>query len=128
MSINKVLISGNLVREPEQKVTASGTGVLEFTVAVNERRKNNNGEWEDKPAYVDCTMFGTRADAVAPFLAKGMKVAIEGKLRWHQWEKDGQKRSKLDVLIDDIEFMSKAEHAGKATAPRDAYADDDCPF
>lgn len=82
MSINRVNISGNLTRDPELRVTASGTQVLSFGVAVNDRRRNpQTGEWEDYPNFVDCTMFGTRAEAVRRYLSKGSKVAIEGKLR-----------------------------------------------
>lgn len=142
MSINKVLISGNLTRDPEMRSTANGMSVLGFGVAVNDRRKNpQSGEWEDYPNYIDCTMFGTRAESISRFLTKGTKVAIEGKLRWHQWEKDGQKRSKIDVIVDDIEFMSaRGESTGAAVAPArsydsmpmapsvDAYSDEDIPF
>lgn len=107
MSINKVIISGNLTRDLELRATASGMPVAAFGVAVNDRRKNNQtGEWEDYPNFVDCTMFGNRATALQPYLHKGSKVAIEGKLRWSQWEKDGQKRSKLEVIVDEIELMS----------------------
>ncbi|MCL1846493.1 MAG: single-stranded DNA-binding protein [Coriobacteriia bacterium] len=107
MSINKVLISGNLTRDPELRATATGIPVLGIGVAVNDRRKNQStGEWEDFPNYINCTMFGPRAEAVSAFLSKGSKVAIEGKLRWSQWENEGQKRSKLEVIIDEIEFLS----------------------
>ena len=115
MSINRVSITGNLTRDPELRVTAGGTQVLSFGVAVNDRRRNpQTGEWEDYPNFVDCTMFGTRAEAVSRFLAKGNKVAIEGKLRYSSWEKDGQRRSKLEVIVDEIEFMSQRQGA---TAP-----------
>lgn len=108
MSINKVIISGNLTRDPELRTTAGGTAVLGMGVAVNDRRRNpQTGEWEDYPNFVDCTMFGSRAEAVSRFLTKGQKVTIEGKLRWSQWERDGQKRSKLEVVVDEIEFMSQ---------------------
>lgn len=107
MSINRVVISGNLTRDPELRNTASGTAVLSFGVAVNDRRRNQQtGEWEDYPNFVDCTMFGTRAQSISGFLHKGNKVAIEGKLRYSSWERDGQKRSKLEVIIDEIEFMT----------------------
>lgn len=110
MSINRVNISGNLTRDPELRATAQGTPVLSFSVAVNERRRNQHtGEWEDHLNFIDCTMFGARAESVSRFLSKGSKVAIEGKLRWSQWERDGQKRSKLDVIVDEIEFMSRSE-------------------
>ena len=109
MSINRVNITGNLTRDPELRATAGGTQVLSFGVAVNDRRRNaQTGEWEDYPNFVDCTMFGTRAEAVSRFLAKGNKVAIEGKLRYRSWndQQTGQKRSALEVVVDELEFMS----------------------
>ena len=110
MSINRVIISGNLTRDPELRATASGTQVLSFGVAVNDRHKNQQtGEWEDYPNFVDCTMFGNRAEKLAQYLHKGSKVAIEGKLRYSQWEKDGQRRSKLEVIAEELEFMSRQD-------------------
>ena len=74
MSINRVNITGNLTRDPELRVTAGGTQVLSFGVAVNDRRRNpQTGEWEDYPNFVDCTMFGTRAEAVSRFLARATR-------------------------------------------------------
>ncbi|WP_438265911.1 single-stranded DNA-binding protein [Collinsella bouchesdurhonensis] len=123
MSINRCNISGNLTRDPEMRALRNGTQVLSFGVAVNDRRKNpQTGEWEDYPNFVDCTMFGTRAEAVGRYLSKGTKVAIEGKLRYSSWEKDGQRRSKLEVIVDEIELMSQRQQA-----PADVY-DEDCPF
>ena len=114
MSINRVNISGNLTRDPELRATAGGTQVLSFGVAVNDRRKNpQTGDWEDYPNFVDCTMFGTRAEAVSRYLSKGTKVAIEGKLRYSSWERDGQRRSKLEVIVDEIEFMSRGSQGGQ---------------
>lgn len=113
MSINRVTLSGNLTRDPELRATAGGTQVLSFGVAVNDRRRNpQNGEWEDYPNFVDCTMFGTRAEAVSRYLSKGSKVAIEGKLRYSSWERDGQRRSKLEVIVDEIEFLSRGQQGG----------------
>ena len=107
MSINRVNISGNLTRDPEMRATQGGSQVLGFGVAVNDRRKNpQTGEWEDVPNFVDCTVFGNRAEALSRILTKGMKVAVEGKLRYSSWERDGQRRSKLEVIVDEIEFMS----------------------
>lgn len=107
MSINKVIITGNLTRDASLNALPSGTPVCEFGVAVNERRRNRQtDEWEDVPVFVDCNMFGTRAEKVAQYLVKGLKVTVEGKLRYSSWEKDGQKRSKLDVVADDIEFLT----------------------
>lgn len=138
MSINRVTITGNLTRDPEVRNTQSGMAVLNLGVAVNDRRKNNQtGEWEDVPNFIDCVMFGTRAENVARYLRKGSKVAIEGKLRWSQWEdKQGGKRSKIEVVVDDLEFMSRDGGEGgqrqpapaKAAPAADAYAQEDIPF
>lgn len=118
MSINRVNISGNLTRDPELRATAGGTQVLSFGVAVNDRRKNpQTGDWEDYPNFVDCTMFGTRAEAVSRYLSKGTKVAIEGKLRYSSWERDGQRRSKLEVIVDDIEFMNARPASSPSASP-----------
>ena len=109
MSINRVNITGNLTRDPELRATAGGTQILSFGVAVNDRRKNQQtGEWEDVPNFVDCIVFGSRAEAVSRFISKGSKVAIEGKLRYSAWEnKEGQRRSKLEVIVDEIDFLSR---------------------
>ncbi len=111
MSINRVTITGNLTRDPELRSTAGGMSVLKLGVAVNDRAKNQQtGEWEDRPNFIDCTMFGTRAESVSRFLSKGAKVAIEGKLRWSSWETpQGEKRSKVEVVVDEIEFMSSRD-------------------
>lgn len=124
MSINRVIISGNLTRDPELRATASGMPVLGFGVAVNDRRRNQQtGEWEDYPNFIDCTMFGARAESVSRFLSKGSKVAIEGKLRWSQWERDGQKRSKIEVIVDEIEFLTARNDSGmRPAAPAPASA------
>lgn len=126
MSINVVNISGNLTRDSELRRTTGGTAILGFGVAVNDRRKNQQtGEWEDYPNFVDCTMFGTRAEKLAGMLTKGTKVCILGKLRYTSWERDGQKRSKIEVIVDDIELMSRRE-AASAPVPEDI--DEDLPF
>ena len=111
MSINKVIVTGNLTRDPELRETQGGLQVLTFDVAVNDRRKNQQTQqWEDYANFVDCAMFGNRAASVARFLSKGAKVAIEGKLRWSQWQaKDGSSRSKLTVAVDEIEFLQRKE-------------------
>ena len=142
MSINRVAISGNLTRDAELRTTQSGMSILGFGVAVNDRRKNQQtGEWEDCPSFVDCTVFGARAEKLQPYLAKGSKVALEGKLRYSSWESGGQRRSKLGVIVDDLEFMSsRRDDAGSGHAPQpvpeagpviDAAAsvyDEDIPF
>lgn len=122
MSINRVNISGNLTRDPELRSTTSGTQVLTFGVAVNDRRRNpQSGEWEDVPNFVDCVVFGSRAEALSRFLSKGSKVAIEGKLRYSSWERDGQRRSKLEVIVDEIEFMSPRGQSSSARPQQNSY-------
>jgi len=142
MSINRVLISGNLTRDPELRQSAGGMSILKMGIAVNDRRKNpQSGEWEDVPNFFDVTMFGTRAESVSRFLSKGSKLAIEGKLRWSQWETpDGDKRSKVEIIADDIEFLSARGEGGgqggggySAPAPKSApasnhMAEEDIPF
>lgn len=111
MAINKATITGNITRDPELRQTQGGTSVLTIGVAVNDRRKNQQtGEWEDYPNYIDCTIFGNRATGVAPHLEKGMKVAIEGKLNQSRWQaEDGTNRSKIEIIVDEIEFMSRQQ-------------------
>lgn len=110
MSINRVNISGNLTRDPELRATQGGMQVLGFGVAVNDRRRNQQtGEWEDYPNFIDCTMFGNRAEALSRILRKGMKVAIEGKLRYSSWEdkNGGGRRSKVEIIPDEVVLMSQ---------------------
>ncbi len=146
MSINRVNISGNLTRDPELRATTGGTNVLTFGIAVNDRRRNpQSGEWEDVPNFVDCVMFGPRAESVSRYLSKGSKVAIEGKLRYSSWEKDGARRSRLEVVVEEIEFMSRNQqsHGGYApqaqpeptfsapapqAPPADEFSNEDIPF
>ena len=126
MSINRCIISGNIGRDPELRSTAGGSQILSFSLAVNDRKKNQqNGEWEDYTNWVDCVVFGARAEPISRFLSKGTKVAVEGKLRYSSWEaKDGGKRSKLEVVVDEVEFLSvrdqdrpQPDSSYSATAP-----------
>lgn len=117
MSINRVVVSGNLTRDPELRVTPGGTQVLGFGVAVNDRRRNQQtGEWEDYPNFIDCTMFGNRAEALSRILRKGMKVAIEGKLRYSSWEdkNGGGRRSKVEIIPDEVVLTSQNPNGQQA--------------
>ena len=117
MSINRVCLSGNLTRNSELRWTQGGSSVLSFGLAVNERRRNTaTGEWEDRPNFVDCTMFGSRAEKLAQYLTRGAKVALEGRLHYSSWTKDDERRSKLEVVVDEIEFMSRRDGAQGAPA------------
>lgn len=134
--INNVSLTGRLTRDPELRVTAGGTQLLSFTLAFNTSVRNRQtGEWDERGNFIDCTMFGKRAEALLNFLAKGQKVAIAGKLRYATWDRDGQRRSKLDLIVDDIVFMAQRQDADQpAPAPQapmppvvDAF-DEDIPF
>ena len=128
MAINRVIITGNMTRDMELRQTPSGMAVGQFGVAVNERRKNQQGQWEDYPNFIDCTMFGQRAQALEKYLKKGTKVAIEGKLRYSSWQdKQGGKRSKVEVVVDEIEFMSRGESQPQPQQQGSVY-DQDIPF
>lgn len=108
MSINKWYGTGNLGGDPELKSTQGGTPVLTFSIAVNERIKKGDN-WEDYTNWVDCVLYGKRAESLSRILHKGTKVAVEGK--WHQnrWEKDGKKHSRWEVNVSEIELMSRDE-------------------
>ena len=123
MSINSVTITGNLTRDPELRATSTGLQVLDMGVAVNDRRRNQaTGEWEDVPNFVDCTVFGKRAEALSRILAKGVKVAVSGRLRYSSWMQDDQRRSKLSVVAEEVDLMSRAQGAQPAKAtPRAPY-------
>lgn len=127
MSINMVTISGNLTRDTELRKTAGGFAILSGCVAVNERRKNASGEWEDYPNYIDFYIFGKRAESLEQHLKKGTKVALQGKLRWSSWERNGEKRSKVEVIADEIEF-SKRQQVQQAQYVESFYYDEDIPF
>jgi len=110
LSLNRYTCTGNLGQDPEMRTTAGGTNILSFSLAVNDRRKNpQTDEWEDYTNWIPCTVFGKRAESLSSILVKGMKIAVEGRLHWSQWEdKDtGNKRSKIEVIVDSVEFMSR---------------------
>ncbi len=125
MSINKVVISGNLTRDAELRTTQNGTSVSNFGVAVNDRVRNaSTGEWEDYPNFINCVLFGKRAEGISQYLTKGLKVAVEGRLRWSQWaDADGKNRSKIEVIVDEIELMSRnGGGSAQAQPSADAYS------
>lgn len=133
MSINYVALVGNLTRNVELRATQGGTAVLSFGIAVNDRRKNASGNWEDVPNFFECVTFGNRATALSDILTKGMKVAIAGKLHYSSWEKDGQKHSKVDIIANEVELMQNRKpqqqqdyQSGYQQQP--TMYDDDIPF
>ena len=140
MSINRAVLTGNLTKDAELKQTGGGMAIVKMRLAVNDRRKNaTTGQWEDSPNFIDVTMFGSRGEAISRFLSKGKQIAVEGKLRWHEWESAaGEKRSSLEVVADDIELLGGRGEGGAAGAPRavasaapepaDEFDGEDIPF
>lgn len=120
MSINKVFATGNLTRDGELRETPSGMKVLTFGLAINDRFYNKETkQYEDRPNFVDCSLFGSRAESLHKYLVKGTKVAIDGKLRWSQWEREGEKRSKIEIIVDGLEFMSAQKPTSDAPTPKE---------
>lgn len=128
--INTVCMSGNVVKDPETKTFANGGSVMNFRLAVNERRKEND-EWTDYANYFDITKYGN-VDQLSKFIKKGSKLFIEGRLHWSQWEtKDGSKRTKIEVIADKIVLPPKGsgnELQIEEAAPTMVYAEEDLPF
>ena len=125
-SLNQVCLLGNLTRDPDLRYTSSGTAVASFGLAIN-RRFRQGTETKEEVCYVDVTAFGAQAEAIGTYLTKGSPALIDGRLRWHQWEKDGQRQSKLEVVADTVQFLARRE---ERTASDDVPADldDDIPF
>ena len=105
--INVVVLSGNLTREPELKYLPTGTAVCEMSMAVNSKRKNQNGEYVDEVDYFDIVAFGKTAENCAEWLHKGNKVLIEGRLKQERWDKEGKTFSRVKVIVNNIEFPPK---------------------
>ncbi len=154
-SFNRVILVGNLTRDPELRYTPSGTAVTEIGLAVNDRRKNASGEWVEDTTFVDVTLWARQAEVATQYLSKGSPVLIEGRLKLDSWEtKDGQRRSKLSVVGERMQMLGgrgggggrssadagrAAEYGGasrdygaaaESDAPAASYtdADDDIPF
>ena len=145
-SINRVILVGNLTRDPELRHTPSGTAVCSLRLAVNSRRKDETGQWVDKPNYFSVTVWGNQGENCAQYLAKGRPVAIDGRLDWREWEsQDGGKREAVEVVADTVQFLGGRGDGdgagsggylpaeGAAPAPADAdfatsASDDDIPF
>jgi single-strand DNA-binding protein len=112
MNINRVVLTGNLTRDPELRATPGGTSVCKLGIAVNTRRKGSDGQWEEKPNFFRVTVFGRQAESCASYLKKGRAVAIDGRLEWSSWENDGQKRESIDIIADSVQFLGGREDAG----------------
>jgi single-strand DNA-binding protein len=144
-NINRVVLVGNLTRDPELRHTPSGTPVCKLRIAVNTRQKDSaTGEWGDKPNYFDVTVWGNQAESCAQYLSKGRPVAIDGRLDWREWEaQDGSKRQAVEIIADTVQFLGSRGDAGdlggggnqfvpagaaQESADFPAAADDDIPF
>lgn len=132
MSINQVCISGNLGKDAELRYTSQGNlAVVGFSLCVNHRQKKGD-KWVDKPNWVDCTMFGSRAEKLSDYLTKGTHATVSGRLDQSTWEaEDGTKRSKLKVIVDNIDFSGGKKQEAQQAQAVDAGAtvcDDDIPF
>ena len=109
-NINRVVITGNLTRDPELRSTPGGTSVCSLRVAVNSRRKDESGNWVDKPNYFDVTVWGAQGENCAQYLAKGRPVAVDGRLNWREWEdKERGKRQTVDIIADSVQFLGSRD-------------------
>ena len=111
-SYNRVVLVGNLTRDPELRYISSGTAVTEIGLAVNDRRKNQSGEWVDETQFIDITLWGRTAEVASEYLSKGSSVLIEGRLKLDRWEKDGQKNSKLRVVGEKMQMLGGRSGSG----------------
>ena len=144
-NINRVVLVGNLTKDPELRHTPSGTAVCSLRLAVNTRRKDSaTGEWTEKPNYFDITVWGNQGESCAQYLGKGRPVAVDGRLEWREWDaQDGTKRQAVEIIADSVQFLGgrgDAEGGGQpqfvpagAAAQTEnadfaAGADDDIPF
>ena len=118
-NINRVVLVGNLTRDPEMKHLPSGTALCSLRIAVNTRRKDESGQWTDKPNYFDVSVWGAQGESCAQYLAKGRPVAIDGRLEWREWEaSDGSgKRQAVEIVADNVQFLgSRGDGDGAAAA------------
>jgi single-strand DNA-binding protein len=113
-NINRVVITGNLTRDPELRSLNSGTSVCKLRVAVNSRRKDGaTGEWKDKPNYFDVTVWGAQGENCSTYLSKGRPVAVDGRLDWREYEaKDGTKRQAIEIIADSVQFLGSRDGGG----------------
>ena len=113
-NINRVIITGNLTRDPELRALPSGTSVCQLRIASNTRRKDGqSGEWVDKANYFDVTIWGRQGENAAQYLAKGRPVAIDGRLEWREWQdKEGNNRQSVEIVADNIQFLGGREEGG----------------
>jgi single-strand DNA-binding protein len=112
-NINRVVLVGNLTRDPELRHTPGGTPVCNLGIAVNGRRRDETGNWVDKPNFFRISVFGNQAESCAQYLSKGRPVAIDGRLDWRQWEQDGVKREAVDIIAESVQFLGSRDGGGE---------------
>jgi len=138
-SYNRVILMGNLTRDVEVRYLQSGMAVADIGLAVNDRRKNQAGEWMEETTFVDVTLWGRTAEVAGEYLSKGSPVMIEGRLKLDTWESEGQKRSKLKVVGERMQLLGRGGGKGHDAAPSEFHepatagvsapaAEDDIPF
>lgn len=111
ININRVVLTGNLTRDPELRSLSSGNSVCKLRIATNTRKKDaSTGEWGDKPNYFDVTVWGAQGENAARFLSKGRPVAIDGRLEWREWTTDsGDKRQSVEIVADTVQFLNSGD-------------------
>jgi len=115
-SINRVVLVGNLTRDPELRTTPNGKSVCTLGLAVNEKYKNDAGEWIEKPNYFDIVVWGAQGESCAQYLSKGRQIAVDGRLSFRSWEaQDGSKRSKVEVIANTVQFLGSRQDAGASS-------------
>ena len=123
-NINRVIMTGNLTRDPELRSLPSGTAVCSLRIACNTRRKDASGEWVDKANYFDVTVWGKQGENCAQYLSKGRPVAVDGRLEWREWEdKDNNKRQSVEIIADSVQFLGSRDDAGNGNGGFQARSD-----
>lgn len=115
-SFNKVILMGNLTRDPELRVTANGNSICKLGLAVNRVYSTKDGERREETTYVDVDAFGKQAEVINKYMRRGSPIFVEGRLKLDQWESEGQKRSKLSVVLDKFEFLGGRDDAGSSSS------------
>jgi single-strand DNA-binding protein len=124
-NINRVVMTGNLTRDPELRSTPSGTPVCSLRVACNTRRKDASGNWTDKPNYFDVTVWGAQGENCSTYLSKGRPVALDGRLEWREWQdKEGNNRQAVEIIADSVQFLGSREGGGEGNGSRLAAQSD----
>jgi single-strand DNA-binding protein len=119
--LNRVTLVGRLTRDPEVRYTSGGMPIVNLGLAVNGRQKDASGQWTEKPNFFDVKLFGDRFERLAQHLEKGRRVGVDGRLEWSSWETDGQKRSKVEIVANELQFLDgRGDGEGGGAAPRKA--------